>query len=171
MTANVRWVLDPKPDSVDYLGRKVDKIGVALANATTDASGAFKVTFPAPKDFGGLHDIFAVVNGVVYTGCRDSKLYALDAATGREKWRFDAGASWVISSPAVTQGKVFFGTSDSSLYVVVDADSALLLEGALPGILTDRDITVRAVARGAAPNTPVREVSSAPVTIGSAGMS
>ena len=63
MTANVRYILDPKPDSVDYIGRKVDKIGVALANATTDASGAFKVTFVAPKDFGGLHDIFAVIDG------------------------------------------------------------------------------------------------------------
>jgi Glucose dehydrogenase len=29
-----------------------------------------------------------VVNGTVYTGCRDSNLYALDAATGKEKWRF-----------------------------------------------------------------------------------
>ena len=63
MTANVRYILDPKPDSVDYLGRKVDRIGVALANATTDASGAFKVTFSTPKDFGGLHDIFAVIDG------------------------------------------------------------------------------------------------------------
>ena len=63
MTANVRWMLDPKPDSVDYLGRKVDKIGVALANAQTDTTGAFKATFRAPRDFGGLHDIFAVVDG------------------------------------------------------------------------------------------------------------
>jgi len=63
MTANVRFILDPKPDSVDYIGRKVDKIGVALSNATTDASGAFKATFVAPKDYGGLHDIFAVING------------------------------------------------------------------------------------------------------------
>ena len=62
-TANVRFVLDPRPDSLDYIGRKVDKIGVALANATTDASGAFKVTFVAPRDYGGLHDIFAVING------------------------------------------------------------------------------------------------------------
>ena len=63
MTANVRWVLDPKADSVDYIGRKVDKIGVALANTQTDASGAFKASFRVPKDFGGLHDIFAVVDG------------------------------------------------------------------------------------------------------------
>ena len=63
MTANVRYMLDPKPDSVDYIGRKVDKIGVALANASTDSSGAFKVSFAVPKDFGGLHDIFAVIDG------------------------------------------------------------------------------------------------------------
>src|SRR3954470_12079239 len=30
-TANVRYVLDAKPDSVDYIGRKVDKVAVALA--------------------------------------------------------------------------------------------------------------------------------------------
>ena len=41
----------------------VDKIGVALANAQTDTTGAFKATFRAPRDFGGLHDIFAVVDG------------------------------------------------------------------------------------------------------------
>ena len=63
MTANVRWILDPKADSVDYIGRKVDKIAVALANTQTDATGAFKATFRVPRDFGGLHDIFAVVDG------------------------------------------------------------------------------------------------------------
>lgn len=64
MTANVRYILDPKADSLDYIGRKVDKIAVALANTTTDARGAFSVRFKVPKDFGGLHDLFAVVDGV-----------------------------------------------------------------------------------------------------------
>ena len=64
MTASVRYILDPKPDSVDYIGRKVDKIGVVLATAKTNASGAFSSSFKAPKDFGGIHDIFAVVDGV-----------------------------------------------------------------------------------------------------------
>ena len=63
----------------------------------------------------------AVVDGTVYTGCRDSNLYAIDAATGKEKWRFNNNGSWVITSPAVTQGKVFFATSDSALYHVLDA--------------------------------------------------
>jgi outer membrane protein assembly factor BamB len=58
---------------------------------------------------------------VVYVGCRDSNLYAVDAATGKEKWRFNNEGSWVITSPAVKGGKVFFATSDSSLYQVVDA--------------------------------------------------
>ena len=64
MTANVRYILDPKPDSVDYIGRKVDKIGVVLATAKTNASGAFSVAVKAPKDFGGIHDIYAVVDGI-----------------------------------------------------------------------------------------------------------
>ena len=69
----------------------------------------------------GFQSSAAVAGGVVYVGCRDSNLYALDAATGKEKWRFNNEMSWVITSPAVTQGKVFFATSDSSLYHVVDA--------------------------------------------------
>ena len=64
MTANIRYVLDAKPDSVDYIGRKVDKIAVALAKTTTSAAGALSVTFTAPLDFGGIHDIYAVVSGV-----------------------------------------------------------------------------------------------------------
>ncbi len=64
MTANVRYVLDPKPDSVDYLGRKVDKIGVALATVKTDGNGALSTAVRAPVDFGGLHDIYAVVDGI-----------------------------------------------------------------------------------------------------------
>ena len=63
-TANVTWVVDARPDSVDYLGRKADKITVVLAQATTDASGAFTRRSKAPQDFGGIHDIYAVVDGV-----------------------------------------------------------------------------------------------------------
>jgi hypothetical protein len=63
-TATIDWVLDARPDSIDYLGRKATKFPVLLTTAHTDASGAFKVTLPAPHDWGGLHDIYAVVDGV-----------------------------------------------------------------------------------------------------------
>ncbi|MEY2488600.1 MAG: eukaryotic-like serine/threonine-protein kinase [Verrucomicrobiota bacterium] len=69
----------------------------------------------------GFQSSAAVVDGILYVGCRDSNLYALDAATGKEKWRFNNEMSWVISSPAVAQGKVYFATSDSSLFHVIDA--------------------------------------------------
>ena len=42
-TANVDWMLDARPDSVDYLGRKATKFTVLLATAHTDATGAFSV--------------------------------------------------------------------------------------------------------------------------------
>jgi eukaryotic-like serine/threonine-protein kinase len=71
----------------------------------------------------GFQSSPAVVSGTVDTGCRDANLYALDAATGKEKWRFFNDLSWVITSPAVADGKVFFATSDSSLYHVVDAST------------------------------------------------
>jgi hypothetical protein len=63
-TATVDWVLDPRPDSVDYLGRKANKLTVQLATTQTDAKGAFSVELKVPQDWGGLHDIYAVVNGV-----------------------------------------------------------------------------------------------------------
>jgi hypothetical protein len=63
-TANVTWMVDARPDSVDYLGRKVDKVSVVLAQTKTDAQGAFSLNLKAPKDFGGIHDMYAVVDGV-----------------------------------------------------------------------------------------------------------
>jgi hypothetical protein len=63
-TANVTWVVDPRPDSVDYLGRKSDKVGVVIARTKTDAGGAFSLKLKAPRDFGGIHDVYAVIDGV-----------------------------------------------------------------------------------------------------------
>ena len=65
-TANVTWVVEARPDSVDYMGRAATKFAVVLATAKTDASGAFTKTLAAPRDFGGIHDIYAVVDGVQY---------------------------------------------------------------------------------------------------------
>ena len=63
-TSNVTWVVEARPDSVDYLGRKADKLAVVLAQTTTDAAGKFMVALKAPKDFGGIHDLYAVIDGV-----------------------------------------------------------------------------------------------------------
>lgn len=67
VTSNVNWVLDARPDSVDYIGQKEDKnIQVVLANAATDAAGVLTTTLSVPRDFGGIHDLYAVVDGIQY---------------------------------------------------------------------------------------------------------
>jgi eukaryotic-like serine/threonine-protein kinase len=71
----------------------------------------------------GIQSSAAVVDGIVYFGCRDSNLYALDAATGKQIWSFSNKGSWVISSPALLNGKVYFTTSDSGLLYSLDAKS------------------------------------------------
>ena len=69
----------------------------------------------------GIQSSAAVSDGVVYFGCRDSNLYAVDAATGKKKWAFDAKGSWVVASPAVRDTKIYFATSDSSMFYELDA--------------------------------------------------
>ena len=63
-TANVTWVVEARPDSVDYLGRKADKFNVVLGQTSTDATGKFVAALVAPRDFGGIHDLYAVIDGV-----------------------------------------------------------------------------------------------------------
>jgi hypothetical protein len=74
--ARVTWEVDPRVDSVDYLGTApVEKFSVALTTATTSSSGSFSVSLKAPDDFGGPHEIAAVVEGVEVGG---GALFTLD---------------------------------------------------------------------------------------------
>jgi len=58
-----------------------------------------------------------VAGGVVYFGSGDGNLYALDAASGDLKWKFQTG-DVVHASPAYADGVVFFGSWDSYFYAV-----------------------------------------------------
>jgi len=62
----------------------------------------------------------AVAGGSVYVGARDGFLYAIDRATGTQRWRHDHKVSWVNSSPAVSGGLVYAGTSDGRFIQAVD---------------------------------------------------
>jgi len=92
-------------------------------SGTTDSSGILpqgklKWVFSTGAP---IHSSPAVVDGTVYVGSQDSKLYALDAATGAKRWEYKTG-SWVESSPAVVNGVVYFGSNDGRLYAL-DAQS------------------------------------------------
>jgi outer membrane protein assembly factor BamB len=94
-------------------------------------SGAQKWVFEAGRDAVmhnqvGFQSSAAVVDGTVYVGCRDAHVYALDAATGRKKWDYPTSKSWVNTTPAVRDGIVYAGTSDSSRFLALDAKTGRL---------------------------------------------
>ena len=64
---------------------------------------------------GSVHSSPAVVNGVVYVGSFDFKVYAVNATSGRLLWTATTGGG-VFSSPAVVQGVVYVGSEDNKVY-------------------------------------------------------
>lgn len=71
-----------------------------------------------------------VVEGTVYVGSTNRLLYAVDAETGEERWRFEVGpepaqtnkAEGIWSSPQVKDGRLFVGANDYNLYAL-DAET------------------------------------------------
>lgn len=61
---------------------------------------------------GSIQSSATVADGVVLFGARDFNLYALDARTGRELWHQSVKNSWVPSTPAVHEGRVYTGSAD-----------------------------------------------------------
>lgn len=59
----------------------------------------------------------AVVEGTVYVGSDDAKLYAIDAASGETEWTYETGGP-VVSSPAVLGRTVYVGSDDGHLHAV-----------------------------------------------------
>ncbi len=105
-----------------------DSYFYALDAATGQEKWRFKTgEDPDTHNQEGIQSSAAVADGMVYFGCRDSHLYALDANSGQKKWAFSGEGSWVVSSPAVKDGKVYFVTSDSSLLYALDAQSGAVL--------------------------------------------
>ncbi len=118
-TANVTWIVDPRPDTVDYLGRQTTKFPVVLAHATTDATGAFSVELAAPKDWGGIHDIYAVVDGVQYA--KGGFLVARSASISPKR------------GPIGTPIAITYSGLGSSLY---EGGAALLYDSKFVGAMT-----------------------------------
>ena len=59
----------------------------------------------------------AIARGVVYVGCHDGNLYALDLTTGTLKWKYAAKGP-IESSPTVVAQTVFFGDQEGVLHAV-----------------------------------------------------
>lgn len=81
---------------------------------STPQPGALKWSVPTG---GAIFSSPAMVNGVVYVGSQDTKVYALNASTGVVKWS-TATRSLVESSPAVVNGVVYVGSNDDKVYAL-----------------------------------------------------
>jgi eukaryotic-like serine/threonine-protein kinase len=135
-TGNLRWkfstgdVVHASPAIVEgklYIG-SWDSYFYALDASTGKEVWRFKTgDDPDIHNQVGIQSSATVSNGVVYFGCRDSNFYAVDAATGQKRWSYSNQGSWVITSPVVQAGKVYFATSDSALFNILDAESGALV--------------------------------------------
>jgi eukaryotic-like serine/threonine-protein kinase len=148
---NVKWAFK---SGGPIVGSPVAAGGVVFVGSTDnllyaidEQSGKQKWTF---RTLGGrqISSTPAVVDGVVYFLGFDAVFYAVSAETGKQKWtfiteyerRFQANRlhgyspgyqtipdSWDLlsSSPAVTNGKVYFGSGDGNVYAL-DAQTGAL---------------------------------------------
>jgi outer membrane protein assembly factor BamB len=90
-----------------------------LHSGTADANdplpqGTVQWTFATG---GAIQSSPAIVNGTVYIGSRDGKIYALNAVTGEKQWEYQTG-SWVDSSPVVVDNVVYVGSNDGNVYAL-----------------------------------------------------
>jgi outer membrane protein assembly factor BamB len=68
----------------------------------------------------------AVVGGVVYVGCKttgnEGQMFALRTTDGGVDWSSTATGNEILSSPAVANNVVYFGSNDHNVYAVSTAD-------------------------------------------------
>ncbi len=120
-TGNVVHASPAVADGMVYVG-SFDTYFYALEATTGRLVWKFKTGDDAAAHLmTGIPGSAAVANGIVYFGCRDAHLYALEAKTGNLLWQYSAGGSWVVASPAIFDGRIYFITSDSLKFVALDA--------------------------------------------------
>ena len=99
--------------------------GNARQNGVADANLPSKLdvrwTFKAGDS---VDNAVAIADGVVYAAAFNGNLYAIDLATGKEKWKAKLGP--MKASPSVKGGRVYVGDSDGKFYCVAAADGKLL---------------------------------------------
>lgn len=87
-------------------------------------NGALPLHEPMPDPWDFYLSSPAVSQNTVYVGSGDHNVYALDAGTGRLRWKFRTG-NVVHSSPAVANGTVYVGSWDAYFYALDSSNGTL----------------------------------------------
>jgi outer membrane protein assembly factor BamB len=87
-----------------------------------DAGGGIRWSVPN----GGSAAPVVEKDGILYAPSALNRILALDARTGEEKWKFEAGGSANWSGLALSQGRVLAGSGEGILYVLDQADGKLV---------------------------------------------
>lgn len=58
------YLMKVTPETVEFHERQFEPINVVLAETTTDSDGRLEVALRVPSDYGEIHDLYAVVDGV-----------------------------------------------------------------------------------------------------------
>jgi outer membrane protein assembly factor BamB len=121
--SGVLYGLDPATGADTATGRArwclaFDKKGVDREGCPLAQGGAQPGILGLPQAvdnriIGGV----TVADGVVYVGLASGAVYAVDATTGQDLWRFEADRD-VWAAPLVTDGTVFVAALDHSLYAL-----------------------------------------------------
>jgi outer membrane protein assembly factor BamB len=115
--------------------------GKLLALDVKDGSVRWSAVIGAPNflhqvdTWDVYHSSPTVVDGVVYVGSADGRIYALSAADGKERWHFQTNHV-VRATPAVVQGRVYCGSFDGNIYALEAASGKLVWKVATktPGV-------------------------------------
>jgi len=116
--------------NVSNLVPTINYIGVDLSPATRVAQNFTNlVTYTVTAEDGStkryvVKIVFVRANQKIYIGSDDGNLYALNANTGNQIWKYTTGGA-VQSSPTVVNNTVYFGSTDKYLYAI-DATNGTL---------------------------------------------
>jgi glucose dehydrogenase len=88
---------------------------------------------------GGVGSCPAVAGGVVYVSesSWSGKVYALNASNGALVWSYGITGGYVSSSPAVADGKVYFGSYDHKVYALNASNGAYIWNYTTGGAVGD----------------------------------
>jgi len=104
--------------------------------AEQEAAGGFLSCGAGAGQFsaGGIYGAPLVVDGVVYVGAYNGKVYALDVEDGDEIWSYELDGT-IVGGITVADGTLYVGTSDGYLYALeteVEGMEGRLKEGFAP---------------------------------------